>query len=373
MDVDDLERKHFMKTLAVFKYYRPYALKRVSEQTEIYEKLSERHKVLIPDFLIAMQNIKKCIENNAFFISQILRNAKPDIFEGDHFLSNQNDAIENFVQSGIINPQSDFAITSSDLDKVYSVLKQFVRDWSSVGAEERKQSYGPVLEEIKKLYWSSDRQLSDIRILVPGAGLGRLAWELANCGFSCQGNEWSLYMLLPAYFILNTCKKVGEYKLHPWATQFCNNMTRDNQTAAVTVPDVVPTDIPAGVQFSMVAGDFVEVYSEPESWDCVATVYFIDTAHNILDYLETIWRILVPGGYWINFGPLLYHFADIPGQDSIELSYEELKKAIKLVGFESVKEEVKIPSTFTQDPNSMLHYHYQCVLNVLRKPPSAKK
>lgn len=56
---------------------------------------------------------------------------------------------------------------------------------------------------------------------------------------------------------------MGEYTLHPWATQFCNNMTRDNQTAAVTVPDVVPTDIPAGVQFSMVAGDFVEVYSEP--------------------------------------------------------------------------------------------------------------
>ncbi len=38
------------------------------------------------------------------------------------------------------------------------------------------------------------------------------------------------------------------------------------------------------------------------SWDCVATVYFIDTAHNVLDYLDTIWKILVPGGYWINFG-----------------------------------------------------------------------
>ncbi|EUB57408.1 hypothetical protein EGR_07732 [Echinococcus granulosus] len=326
MDVDDIERKHFMKTLAVFKYYRSYTLKKVSKQTEIYEKLSERHKALIPDFLIAMQNIKKCIENNAFFISQILRNAKPDIFEGDHFLSNQNDAIENFVQSGVVNSQSDFAITSSDLDKINSVLKQFVRDWSSVGVEERKQSYEPVLGEIKKLYWSSDR-----------------------------------------------CKKVGEYTLHPWVTQFCNNMTRDNQTTAVTVPDVVPTDIPAGVQFSMVAGDFVEVYSEPESWDCVATVYFIDTAHNILDYLDTIWRILVPGGYWVNFGPLLYHFADVPGQDSIELSYEELRKAIQLMGFEFVKEEVKIPSTFTQDPNSMLHYHYKCVLNVLRKPLNAEK
>ncbi len=35
-------------------------------------------------------------------------------------------------------------------------------------------------------------------------------------------------------------------------------------------------------------------------------------------------------------GPLLYHFADMPGQDSIEFSYAELKKAIQLKGFEFV-------------------------------------
>ncbi len=83
----------------------------------------------------------------------------------------------------------------------------------------------------------------------------------------------------------------------------------------------------------------------------------------------------------------------MPGQDSIEFSYAELKKAIQLKGFEFVvrqwslqslflwpalafdctsfflqKEEHSIPSTFTQDPNSMLQYHYKCVLTVLRKP-----
>ena len=48
-------------------------------------------------------------------------------------------------------------ITSSDLDKINSVLKQFVRDWSGVGAQERTESYAPVLKEIKQLYWSSER------------------------------------------------------------------------------------------------------------------------------------------------------------------------------------------------------------------------
>ena len=37
-------------------------------------------------------------------------------------------------------------------------------------------------------------------------------------------------------------------------------------------------------------------------WDCVATCFFIDTAHNVIEYLEKIYHILKPGGYWINIG-----------------------------------------------------------------------
>jgi hypothetical protein len=34
------------------------------------------------------------------------------------------------------------------------------------------------------------------RVLVPGAGLGRLPLEIASRGYACQGNEFSYYMLL---------------------------------------------------------------------------------------------------------------------------------------------------------------------------------
>ncbi|VDN98046.1 unnamed protein product [Rodentolepis nana] len=315
--MDDLERKHFMKTLAVFKCYKNYALNKVKKQALIYDKLSENHKALIPDFLFNISKIKQCIENNNKFIDFILANSKGEIFEEENPLTQRDETIENGDQ-GDAGVKTRFSITNMDVERINSVLKQFVRDWSSLGEIERKQSYEPVVNEIKQIFSPSDRKLSDIKILVPGAGLGRLAWELANAGFSCQGNEWSLYMLLPAYFILN----------FPFQTTVFRRYT----------------------------------------WDCVATVYFIDTAHNILEYLDTIWNILVPGGYWINFGPLLYHFADIPGEDSIELAYADLKKAINLKGFELVKEELNIHSSFTQDPNSMLHYHYKCVFNVFRKP-----
>lgn len=37
-----------------------------------------------------------------------------------------------------------------DMDKVKTTLRQFVRDWSEAGAEERARCYTPVINEIKK-------------------------------------------------------------------------------------------------------------------------------------------------------------------------------------------------------------------------------
>ncbi len=42
-----------------------------------------------------------------------------------------------------------------------------------------------------------------------------------------------------------------------------------------------------------------------DEWDAVVCCFFIDTAHNVIDYLERIYHILKPGGLWINFGQLV--------------------------------------------------------------------
>ncbi len=44
---------------------------------------------------------------------------------------------------------------------------------------------------------------NDVMICIPGAGLGRLAFDLARLGYAAQGNEWSAYMLMAANLILN--------------------------------------------------------------------------------------------------------------------------------------------------------------------------
>jgi peptidoglycan/LPS O-acetylase OafA/YrhL len=50
----------------------------------------------------------------------------------------------------------------------------------------------------------------DVWVLVPGAGLGRLAFDIACAGFNSQGNEFSYYMLIGACVgssrLLASCK-----------------------------------------------------------------------------------------------------------------------------------------------------------------------
>merc|ERR1719414_822405 len=265
-----------------------------------------------------------------------------------------------------------------DVEKLQSTLKQFVRDWSEVGKEEREMCYAPILKELDRLYpkisdnndsgldttGKSNSVRNKIKILVPGAGLGRLAFDIANNGFECQGNEFSLYMLLGSNYVLNKCKKKDCTQIYPWIHQYTNNVTADDMTSSVKFPDINPEDLPEDAQFSMIAGDFLEVYSADEykcSKDVVVTSFFLDTAHNVLDYIELIHQILKPGGYWINLGPLLYHFADIPGELSIEPPYEIVRNLITLSGFEYLQERTDVQAKYCQNPKSMLQYTYNCI------------
>jgi len=43
-----------------------------------------------------------------------------------------------------------------------------------------------------------------------------------------------------------------------------------------------------------------------DKWDVVVTYFFLETALNIFEYMELIYKILKPGGVWINCGDLSY-------------------------------------------------------------------
>ncbi|RMX61106.1 carnosine N-methyltransferase-like [Pocillopora verrucosa] len=357
-DDEKLERQYFWKVVEAFLYYKDFSLRKLQRVKTNFKLLPKRHREMLPNYKDHISKIEKCIEENQKFLFDIV--------------SHTNEMFENRDHSRIPSAPSDPAnqpISGFDMEKVTTTLKQFVRDWSDEGRAERDACYKPIIEEIQRLFPGTECSRGEVSILVPGAGLARLMFDIAKLGYRCQGNEWSLYMLFASHFILNRASDTYHITIYPYIHQTCNNRTSADQIRAVLIPDVNPSDVPPDLNFSMAAGDFLEVYTEKESWDCVVTCYFIDTAHNVIAFIENIEKILKPGGYWINLGPLLYHFADMANEWSVELSYEEIRRiATEHFKFEIIKEETSISSGYIENQRSMLKLVYDNVFFVARKP-----
>ncbi|XP_067938499.1 carnosine N-methyltransferase-like [Watersipora subatra] len=356
LEEEQKERDHFQKVIDAFRYYRIHSMKRIATAEKQFNEIPTRQQRLVPSFGDTSLRLQQAVEQNYAVVKKIIQSTDM-LFENRSFP----------LDASTVNEVPDNKPKEFDMDKVRTTLKQLARDWSDAGAVERECCYAPVIRELLNIY-PKECISPNIKVLVPGAGLGRLAYEIARLGFTCQGNEWSFYMLCAANFVINRCDMVNQYLLYPWVHQYNNNRTRESQLASCSFPDRNPSAVPPGSKFSMAAGDFLEVYTEPDTWNCVATVFFIDTAHNVIDYIETIYRILQPGGCWINLGPLLWHYSDQPDESSVELTYEEVRAVITSIGFEFLKESRSHPATYTQNPESMLKYQYDCVFFVVRKP-----
>lgn len=68
---------------------------------------------------------------------------------------------------------------SKDLSSVRQTFKHFVRDWSAEGSSERTIIFEPILDVLDAVPLDKRR---DTKVLLPGCGLGRLAWEISNRG-----------------------------------------------------------------------------------------------------------------------------------------------------------------------------------------------
>ncbi|KAF5458563.1 hypothetical protein F2P56_022585 [Juglans regia] len=295
---------------------------------------------------------------------------------GGNEITNSNGNVSSLSHEWL-DPSFQLNVPLVDVDKVRCIVRNLVRDWASEGQKERDQCYKPILEELDALFRNREKD-NPPTCLVPGAGLGRLALEISCQGFICQGNEFSYYMMICSSFILNHSQSTGEWTIYPWVHSNCNSLSDSDQLRPVLIPDIHPASAGITEGFSMCGGDFVEVYSDPSQvgvWDVVVTCFFIDTAHNIIEYIEIISRILKDGGVWINMGPLLYHFADMYGQEdemSIELSLEDVKRIALHYGFHFEKEKT-IETTYTTNPRSMMQNRYYAAFWTMRKKTTTKE
>ena len=319
------------------------------------------------------------------------------------------------LQDEPLDPATNWKGTAkpSDMDKARSTIRQLYRDWSAEGSAERTKSFESVFSDLVRLF--PVRVRGTTKVLVPGSGLGRLVFEVCQLGFDVEGNEISYHQLMTSNWILNKVKANEQFDLYPFALTFSNHTSRENQFKRVKIPDIHPgtelefsspeTPIHASDRIGMTAADFVVLYGDEKNhkrFDAVVTVFFLDTAPNVLRYIEVIHNCLKDGGYWINLGPLLWHFEETrgppvergsPGQNtaraaafattrtdgerqeklgidepgSIELTNEEILLLVERMGFHIQSHRLQDNTGYIQDPESMLKNMYSVSHWIARK------
>jgi hypothetical protein len=267
--------------------------------------------------------------------------------------------------STIFTPTTGTGTTAAPTgDAAYSqarqILAHLARDWSAAGFSVRQTLYPWCQDQLHRYSYydnadnsnSNNGSISSNRsVLVPGAGLGRLAWELAQDGWTVHALEASPVMAAAAATMLhwrptnidkddnNDDTTRHTIQIHPYAMDiFANEVDANDRYEEVTIPDVHPGQASRQQRgrrsrkrqrkqaeeqhhgsLSYTSGMFgsdstptsttsstSSAYIE-QQYAAIVTCFFIDTATNIYDYLDTIATSVETGGLWINVGPLQWH------------------------------------------------------------------
>ena len=247
----------------------------------------------------------------------------------------------------------------------YAVPMYVIRDWNKESAVEREAHYGAIIKEVKKYFDPKNKP----KILVPGASLCRLGYELAKLGYDTESNEYSYFNAMITDYIINHSKK-DENIIYPSIHAHTNFLNEDANYKGYTFPDEDITENlskESSGRMHMTVGDFCTEYKEQKgTYDCVITCFFIDTGKNFLDYFDVIEYTLKKGGIWINFGPLSYHQSNSDSSISIELPYNKLREVIKNYGFEFKNEEIRTVK-YCEVKDYMMNPVYDCAFFTAEK------
>ncbi|GJJ08527.1 hypothetical protein Clacol_002745 [Clathrus columnatus] len=246
------------------------------------------------------------------------------------------------------------------LERIRDVLKQFVREWSSEGASERQQTFPYIFAILEKI--PIEARITTT-VVVPGSGLGRLAWEIAQMGFPTLSNENSSYMNLAFRFLTSRTQtlQTNQHVIHPFSYWFSHQRSNSSLFREVRFPDVLPTLSPSSF-LQHAETDFLNLEGE---YDYVITHFFIDTSNNIISTIQKIHSLLKPGGTWINVGPLLWMTG---AQSTMEMSLDEILQLSEMMGF-TVHESSRqtIDSEYTRNELAMIRWIYEAEFWVATK------
>lgn len=157
-------RRHDLQIGMAAKGYLEYsnlAHRELSRMQSCYRTMSRRHKWIGYDlgYPSKLNMLAETIDVNAIIAEKISEMATGDYVPGlKDYMSSQG---------------------HQQLERIRDVLKQIIREWSVEGATERSSTFTPIMDVLTKV---APHRREETTVLVPGSGLGRLAWEIASMG-----------------------------------------------------------------------------------------------------------------------------------------------------------------------------------------------
>lgn len=274
-------------------------------------------------------------------------------------------------------------------DTATHVITHLSRDWTENGWIVRQDTYGWIVDQLCNYH---DYLLDDLDsdylqssplspVLVPGAGLARLAFDIAFVNnrndtdgrqmkrnpFLIEANDNSVVMAAAAYHVLHYVANrrpddTGFLTVYPFVSDpLTNEVDTQRRWESAQFPEEKITNMLDRLALQQpchkpnllyVIGDFVSIYAAPSKhgmYGSIATCYFIDTATNIYEYILTIRNLLRVNGVWINLGPVQWH-----RNAQLQPSTDELKDMILLAGFTIVHWEISDKLLAYRHPQDIL-------------------
>lgn len=180
---DEAEKANFIKVISSFKSYRKNNLQRVNKRLIYLNSLPKNQQNMLENYKKTLNATKQCVEQNHRIIEKFLSGVDSLFVNSSWFIHCVKIQCKILIliiilESDIEMPHELLHISDPDSDKVHVTLKQIVRDWTNIGADERNQSYKPILDELREHFDIDNMTKNQHKVLVPGAGLARLVYEV---------------------------------------------------------------------------------------------------------------------------------------------------------------------------------------------------
>ncbi|KAI9006428.1 N2227-like protein-domain-containing protein [Hyaloraphidium curvatum] len=258
--------------------------------------------------------INAATERNRLFVFELI-----DMLEGREFAQPVPVSPSFFPMSNYVPTTASASCQPSSYDSIETLMGHLSRDWSTEHDFTGAKSYEIMLRMLEKYVPKGGK------VLLPGAGLGRLGFEIAKRGFRVEMNDCSPVMAAIAHLMLSHVRHPRH--CHPFLHRWKNLIHGDerDQMTVFEVPMVPPGTEAAELRakgadilpIDITLGEFGKLYSAPPNdsrlraagsgFDAVISSFFIDKANS--DTWGALLEIVLPikpGGILINAGPLAW-------------------------------------------------------------------